>query len=387
MASDHEGRIMRNTIFLAAAFLLVAGCGEDNATDSGDQGTEISVTVSPAREIVALNDALQFTVFVFGTTNTTVSWEVEDIASGNAEFGTIDVFGLYEAPVAEPDIDSVKISAISEENPSKFGTSWVILVDPAKVYVSTSGSDSEGTGSRNNPYRTITFALSQAETNQIVTLGSGEYDQEGGETFPIQVGFGAKIRGAGRDSTFVIGPGGGHDEPGAVFSVNGDAITIERLNISTADLNGVGVWLLPGIQTKIKDNHIVSNYIGIYADGSFAPRPFIIESNVITGDSIGIATGDSAEPIIRDNQITDCGIYGLHILDLSKPDLGTNDTTGAGGNTIQNCSQYLIRNESPDTIWAVGNTWQFEPPGANDDLIYDDEESSGESGPVILENQ
>ena len=376
---------MRNTFFLAAAVLFLMGCGEDNATDS-DTGTEISVTVSPAREILVLNDTLRFDVFVFGTNNTGVIWEVQDIVGGNAEFGTIDETGLYSAPAVEPDIDSVKISAVSEENPSKSGTSWVILVDPSKVYASPSGSDTEGTGSRNNPYRTITFALSQAETNQTVTVGSGEYDLEGGETFPIQVGLGAKIRGAGGDSTFVIGPGGSHDESGAVFSVNGDAITIERINISTADLNGVGVWLLPGILTKIKNNHIVSNYIGIYAKGAFSPRPFV-ESNIITGDSIGIATGDSAEPIIRNNQITDCGIYGLHILDFSRPDLGTNDSTGAGGNTIQDCGQYLIRNESPDTIWAVGNTWQFEPPGANDDLIYDDEESQGASGPVILENQ
>lgn len=376
---------MRNTFFLAAAVLFLIGCGEDNATDS-DPGAEISVTVSPAREIVAVSDTLRFDVFVFGTNNTSVIWEVQDIEGGNAEFGTIDVSGLYSAPPAEPDIDSVKISAVSVEDPSKSGTSWVILDDPTKAYVSTSGSDTEGTGSRNNPYRTITYALSQAEINQTVTIGSGEYDQEGGEIFPIQVGFGAKIRGAGRDSTFVIGPGGSHDETGAVFSVNGDAITIERLNISTADLNGVGVWLLPGIQTKIKNNHIVSNYIGIYANGSFAPRPSL-ESNLITGDSIGIATGDSAEPRIRDNQITDCGIYGLHILDFSRPDLGTNDSTGAGGNTIQNCDQYLIRNESPDTIWAVGNTWDLPNPIDNDLLIYDDEESQGASGPVILENQ
>jgi parallel beta-helix repeat protein len=226
--------------------------------------------------------------------------------------------------------------------------------------------------------------------DQTVVVSSGEYNQEGGEIFPIEVGTGSRIRGAGRDSTFVIGPGGSHDESGAVFSVNGDAITIERLNISTADLNGVGVWLMPGIQTKIKGNQIVSSYIGIFADGSLAPRPFIIESNVITGDSIGIATGDSAEPIIRDNQITGCGIYGLHIRDFSRPDLGTNDATDAGGNTIQDCglnNQWLIYNLSPDTIWAVGNTWVLPDPAENDQFIYDDDENPGLSGPVILENQ
>jgi len=376
---------MRNTVFLAAAVLFLMGCGDDKTTDGGDQ-TDISVSVSPTRAVLDLNATQQFTAFVFGTNNENVSWLVEDIPGGDGIYGTIDETGLYEAPGAEPDIDSVEISAISEDDPSESGMAWVILVDPTKVYVSTSGSDTEGTGSRSNPYRTITFAISQADENQTVMIGAGEYNLEGGDTFPIQVGFGTKIRGAGPDSTFVIGPGGSHDESGAAFSVNGDVITIERLNISTADSDGVGVWLLPGIQARLKHNHIVSNYIGIYAKGAYSPRP-IVESNIITGDSIGIATGDSAEPIIRDNQITDCGIYGLQILDSSRPDLGTNDSTDAGGNTIQNCGQYLIYNDSPDTIWAVGNTWQFEPPGANDDLIYDDEESQGASGPVILENQ
>ncbi len=376
---------MRKAIFLTAAALFLVGCGDDKTTDGG-QEIEITVTVSPTRAVLDLNTTQQFTVFVFGTNNENVSWLVEDIPGGDGIFGTIDETGLYEAPGAEPDIDSVEISAISEEDPSESGTAWVILVDPTKVYVSISGSDTEGTGSRNNPYRTISFAITQADIDQIVVVGAGEYNLEGGEAFPIELGFGAKIRGAGADSTYVIGPGGSHDESGAVFSVNGDAITIERLNISTADLNGVGVWLLPGMQTKLKNNHIVSSYFGIYAKGSFSPRPFI-ESNIITGASIGIATADSAEPMIRDNQITDCGIYGLHILDSSRPDLGTNDSTDAGGNTIRDCDQYLIYNGSPDTIWAVGNTWQFEPPGANDNLIYDDEESGGTSGPVILENQ
>jgi hypothetical protein len=377
---------MRKAIFLAAAALFLTGCGDDKTTDGNGQDMEISVTVSPAREIVAVSDTLRFTAFVFGATVRDVSWQVQDSTGGNTEFGTIDEEGLYTAPATEPGIDSVKVSAVSVEDPSKSGTSWVILIDPTKVYVSISGSDTDGIGSRSDPYRTITFAITQADIDQIVIVGAGEYDLEGGETFPIELATGAKIRGVGNDSTYVIGPGGSHDESGAVFSLDGDAITLERLNISTADFNGVGVWLLPGIQTRIKNNHIVSSYFGIYAGGSFSPRPFI-ESNTITGDSIGIGTGESAEPIIRENQITDCGIYGLHILDLSKPDLGTNNSTDAGQNIIQNCGQYLIHNASPDTIWAVGNSWDLPNPIDNDQFIYDDDENPGLSGPVILENQ
>jgi parallel beta-helix repeat protein len=363
------------------------GCGDDKTTN-GDDPIDITVSISPERAVLNLNTTQLFAALVLGTPNTDVSWQVENIAGGNTEFGTISASGLYTAPAAEPDIDSVKVSAISVEDPSKSGIAFVTLEDPTKVYVSTSGSDTEGIGSRINPYRTITFAVSQADINQTIIVGAGEYNLAGGETFPILAGTGARIKGAGSDSTFVIGPGGSHDESGATFSVNGDAITIEKLNISTADSDGIGVWLLPGIQAKLKDNHIGSNYIGIYALGSNLPYAFI-ESNIITGDSIGIVTAESAAPMIRDNQITNCGIYGVHILESSNPDLGgKQEPSDAGGNIIQNCGQYLIYNDSPDTIWAVGNTWDIDDPiEDNDPLIYDDEESSGASGPVILENQ
>jgi len=61
-----------------------------------------------------------------------------------------------------------------------------------------------------------------------------------------------------------------------------------------------------------------------------------------------------------------------------------NDSTFAGENTITNNFQYLIHNSNPDTIWAIGNDWGvLNDP---DPFIYDDEESSGASGPVITQN-
>ncbi len=380
---------MKRILLPSLAGLLIVACGDDETTSPNGE-IEVTVSVSPGRAIVELGAELQFTAFVFGTGQRDVVWFVEDLQGGNATFGTIDSSGLYTAPSAEPDIDSIKVTAVLQVDPSKSDNSWVLLSDPTKIYVDTSGSDTEGTGSRSNPFRTITFALSQWQSGQTIEVGLGTFDLSGGEAFPIQVGTGVSIKGVDKDSTFIVGPGGSLDEAGSVFSINGDAVSVSRLSVSTANSSGVGVWLLPGIQTRIRSSQIGPNYVGVYVTGAGSPRP-IIESNVITGDSIGIATASDCEPIIRDNQITNCGIYGVQILDTSRPDMGVNDSTGAGGNTIRDCgpnNHWLVYNLSPDTIMAIGNSWVIESPiDDNDQFIYDDDEAPGSSGPVLLENQ
>jgi parallel beta-helix repeat protein len=205
----------------------------------------------------------------------------------------------------------------------------------------------------------------------------------------LRLSSGIALRGAGSDSTFVTGPGSVNPPFDAVIEVNGDAITVERLYIRSSNSLGIGVWLRPGIQTKLLRNQISGNRIGVYTSGAAVPRT-VLDGNRIIGDSIGIVTTDSSRPIIRNSYIFDCPKYGMEIRDLSQPDLGVNDTTGAGHDTIQQCGdnfyRWLIYNSSPDTIWAIGNTWQYQILSENDLIIYDDEES-GVSGPVIIEQR
>jgi hypothetical protein len=380
---------MRKLIFILPVLLLIS-CGDESTTQP-DDSVEITVSVNPERVILDPGESQNFAVFVYGTSNINVTWLVQDVPGGNTTFGTINQDGDYHSPVSEPNADSIKITAVSDADSSVSGNAWVIIIDPSKIYVSESGSDTTGIGSKHNPYRTITHALSLAASMQTVDVGPGVYNANTRENFPLEIPAGVTLLGSGSDSTFVVGPGGGHNESGSVISLNGDAITIEALNISTADQDGVGIWMIPGNHIIIKDNHIRHNFIGISAVSTGPSRP-MIESNLISDDSIGVSISDSCELFLRNNQIVNCGYIGVHILDFARPDLGTVDSTDAGGNTIQDCGPgnnlWLIRNESPDTIWAVGNTWVFANPITdNDQFIYDDDESGGVSGPVILENQ
>lgn len=58
----------------------------------------VSVIVSPANMSIAASGTLQFSAYVGGSTNTSVTWSVDGVAGGNSTVGTIDSTGLYTAP-------------------------------------------------------------------------------------------------------------------------------------------------------------------------------------------------------------------------------------------------------------------------------------------------
>jgi parallel beta-helix repeat protein len=374
---------MRKLAIPAFLALLIFACSSDKPTNNNNQG--ITITIAPARALVDLGTTVHFYCTIDGTDNHSVVWSVD----GGATNGTIDTTGRYTAPSELPvNIDSVMITASARADLAKYATAWAILVDPDKIHVLTTGSDTTGLGTRWLPYRTISKALSRAHSGQFVVVGSGEFNVAAGEHFPLRVPAGVSVQGSNRDSTFVIGPGGIDPTLDAIFEINGDAITITNLCISSSNSMGVGVWLRPGFFTTISGNKINDNYIGIYVSGGPNPRP-LISNNGFIGDSIGIVTADSSAPLIRNNIITDCPKYGIEIRGLGRPDLGRDSTDNAGNNTIRDCGDafyhWLVYNGSPNSIFAIGNTWQDQSnPDNNDIYIYDNEESGGTSGEVIL---
>jgi parallel beta-helix repeat protein len=201
---------------------------------------------------------------------------------------------------------------------------------------------------------------------------------------------GITVHGSGPDSTFITGPGGVIGDPTpwtrAAFEINGDVINIERLLVRSSNSLGVGFWIRPGTNNSITHNVITNQNIGIYINGLSQAQN--IDGNRIIGDSIGIVTADSVRPLLRNNYISNCNKYGIDIRNLSRPDLGSNDSTYAGHDTIQQCGDnqfhWLIYNGTPNTIWAMGNVWQSPILNGNDLYIYDNEESGGASGPVYI---
>ena len=88
----------------------------------------IAVTVSPTSATVATGATQQFSATVTGTTNTAVSWTVNNVAGGNSTVGTINTGGLYTAPSAVPNPATVTVKATSAADSTKSASATVNLV-------------------------------------------------------------------------------------------------------------------------------------------------------------------------------------------------------------------------------------------------------------------
>lgn len=78
----------------------------------------VSITVAPTSATVSSGGTQQFTATVTGSGNTAVQWQVNNVAGGNAQSGTISGSGLYTAPMTGASLQ-VTVTAISNADPTK----------------------------------------------------------------------------------------------------------------------------------------------------------------------------------------------------------------------------------------------------------------------------
>ncbi len=89
----------------------------------------ISVSVTPQSPMVRVNNQLQFTASVSGTSVQTVTWSASCIGGG---CGTINANGLYTAPANVP-VTTVTIAATSTQAPNPQGTSILTVLPTATI--------------------------------------------------------------------------------------------------------------------------------------------------------------------------------------------------------------------------------------------------------------
>ncbi|HXM99284.1 MAG TPA: DUF2341 domain-containing protein, partial [Candidatus Dormibacteraeota bacterium] len=101
----------------------------------------ITVTLTPRNAAINFTQTQQFTATVAGTSNTAVSWYVDNIAGGSATVGTISSAGFYTPPAA---VGSHTVTAISAADTSSTGSATIYISNSSGVL--TYHNDNSRTG-------------------------------------------------------------------------------------------------------------------------------------------------------------------------------------------------------------------------------------------------
>ncbi len=284
------------------------------------------------------------------------------------------------------------------------GTSLARAESPETLYVNPqSGTDSPGAGgTASQAFRTITYALSQAQPGTVVQLAPGHYSSSTGEVFPLVVKPGVVLQGDPHHSQTVVITGGGTfisptfaDQNITILAQN--ASTINGLTVTDPESRGTGIWvesssplienctfvhnLREGIFVtgananpriysnlfthndgngisitqasagEIKGNLFVNTGFGIAVGGT--SNPLIVKNKIIQNRD-GVLVSDQANPTLRDNVIEYNTQDGVIVIGNGLPDLGT--ATSPGHNLIQDNTLRDIYNASRgNTISALGD--------------------------------
>ena len=136
-------------LLLTLAIVWSGGCGGGQSSSSSGTTTGIAVTVFPSVTSVVVGQTATFNATVTGTTNTTVNWEVAGVVGGNSTVGTITTGGMYTAPSSLPNPSTVLVTAVSQADTTKMGTSGVLMFQSSPNQKAQSSPTELGTSGGN----------------------------------------------------------------------------------------------------------------------------------------------------------------------------------------------------------------------------------------------
>jgi len=114
---------------------LLTGCWPFDSGDDDDEAPAITVSVTPANPSVQTGNTLQFTATVANTSNTAVTWQVNNVAGGAAATGTISASGMFTAPATVPNPATVTVKAVSVADAAATASVTVTITLPPAVSV------------------------------------------------------------------------------------------------------------------------------------------------------------------------------------------------------------------------------------------------------------
>ncbi len=364
---------------LCATLLFIsfslAACGSAASSDNTQPPPppSISVAVSPSTANVRVGNSASFSATVSGTTNTAVTWSVNDTPGGSSSLGTIDSSGKYTAPATLPSPNILTVKATSSADTSKSSTSSVTLMNPTPVLTGISPA------STNLGNFSLTVTGSNFVSGAQVLLSNSALST----TFvsSTQLTATGTASSSGTFSVVVQNPDPGSSESSAVnFQVNGSPQTSSCSGMSTgqgASLNGFlpfpsdNLWNKDISASPVDSNsanilNFIGNSIGLHPD---------FGSGLYNGSSMGIpysvVNGSQSLIPINYNAYGDESDPGPMPIPLTAPIEGY-PNPGSGDRHVlvldrANCFLYELYGSYPQTAqWNAGS-------GAVWDLLSDEQ--------------
>lgn len=141
-------RIYTAVLWVCGSLLCIVlgtGCGSSTSGSSGTTPSPVTVTISGSSQ-VRLGSTAQFSATVSGVSNSSVTWQINNITGGNSTVGTISNSGIYTPPTSIPTSNSVTVSAISTASPTSSASATISILNPLPTISSASCTGYGGDG-------------------------------------------------------------------------------------------------------------------------------------------------------------------------------------------------------------------------------------------------
>jgi parallel beta-helix repeat protein len=197
--------------------------------------------------------------------------------------------------------------SLSYANKSDAFNIWPVRGDTS-LYVDAVNGNDLGPGTSNEPFKTITHALSADGSDKTIKVRPGTYDAALGEVFPLvlqpgQILIGDEInKGDGAAPTLIVGHGGsipGGSWSATIVGAEGSRISGFKVGENSYVVLHAAI-VADGITMEITNNTFKTlTYAGILLQNKGAP---VIENNLFDTDSYGLyILGCPDGPTIRNN--------------------------------------------------------------------------------------
>jgi hypothetical protein len=176
------------------ATITVTATSQADTAASGQASITITigVSISPAGATVQTLGSVPFTAAVQGTTNQSVTWQVNGVSGGSASTGTISASGAYQAPESVPvnassgETTTVSVTAVPQANPSVSGIATVTVTSPNQlaqnlpINLGTSGGNIDDEDANECASGTLGSLVVRAGTQYILSNNHVLADEDAG---------------------------------------------------------------------------------------------------------------------------------------------------------------------------------------------------------------